>query len=496
MDNRVVTVSVDANAAGYKLGVSEATIVLGVNAIPLVELQCAPSMYARQTPLKPDVKTPTLKDYGEVYKKLSVLAEGLSKTGNATFTVKEDRGETDTIKLNNWILTDVGMSSVSATAAPYMTVILQHPICKLTKVGSIYETPKGLLNKEIADVNKDEAPFLTVVKRTYDFVADADNMFWKASNEYPPIYRHALKENEFNPNAYLRDDTSEHGDTFLNNAKVNPGRMAQAEASMVLPVEGGTSTWDMILSSAGHLLLSVVQDEECNYTKPKLVLEPARPWKQSTIELGEDWCVTTDLPGSDPFKISGVMARKLGPYAQDVTLGILRNGNLNNTESMASEVMYVPPTSTNPKISDGRIMKTSSPALLEMTFRSDSPFGGAITTSNIKDEADRAIAYDPALKAYCKAVYEISTLSLCRATARMALYFHDVHGKLILPGNTCTFYAKGVLYYGYIQKVAHHISSEGGCSTTIVMSHVRTDESYKINGQTAIEYGAQNAAWS
>ena len=146
MDNRVVTVSVEANAAGYKLGVSEATIVLGVNAIPRVELQCAPSMYARQTPLKPDVKTPTLKDYGEVYKKLSVLAEGLSKTGNATFSVKEDRGETDTIKLNNWILTDVGMSSVSATAAPYMTVILQHPICKLTKVGSIYETPKALLN--------------------------------------------------------------------------------------------------------------------------------------------------------------------------------------------------------------------------------------------------------------------------------------------------------------------------------------------------------------
>lgn len=496
MDNRVVTVSVDANAAGYKLGVSEATIVLGVNAIPRVELQCAPSMYARQTPLKPDVKTPTLKDYGEVYKKLSVLAEGLSKTGNATFTVKEDRGETDTIKLSNWILTDVGMSSVSATAAPYMTVILQHPICKLTKVGSIYETPKALLNVKLAEENKDPVPFLEVVKRTYDFVASSDELFWPPPNEYPKIFRHALSQNDFNPNAYLRDDTGAHGDTFLNNANVNQERMSQAEASMVLPVEGGTSTWDMILSSAGHLLLSVVQDEACNYTKPKLVLEPTRPWKQSTIELGEDWCVTTDLPGSDPFKISGVMARKLGPYSEEVTLGILRNGNLNETESAASEVMYVPPPPREPKLADGRIMKTSSPALLEMTFRHDSPYGGAITTSNVKDIADRTKNYDDALKAYCKAVYEISTLSLCRATARMALYFHDVHGKLILPGNTCTFYAKGVLYYGYIQKVAHHISSEGGCSTTIVMSHVRTDESYKINGQTAIEYGAQNAAWS
>ena len=51
------------------------------------------------------------------------------------------------------------------------------------------------------------------------------------------------------------------------------------------------------------------------------------------------------------------------------------------------------------------------------------------------------------------------------------------------------------IYYGYIQQVVHHLSTSGGCSTSISMSHVRPEASFYVGGKVAIPIGKKNAAY-
>ena len=490
-DCRVVKVSVNAVVDGKKLDVIEFTLALGVNAIPRIELLCAPSVGGTATKEHPHVSKPTITDYQDLYNELSKDAEGLGKTGTITISVIEDQGETDTITLTDWVLSDVGLSSISAQAAPHLIVILQHRICKLTKFGSIYETPKSNIQKEIADVVEGCSKFTDIVDKVYQAVSEHNEWFYKTPTEAPKIWRSKLNEKEFRPSEYLVDESK----LFLEQSD----RMAQAEAVMALPLADGSSTWDMLLKTAGNMLLSVVQDQTYNYTKDKLVLQPTRPWKARTITLEQDWCFSTDIYGADPFKLAGVMTRKPTNGGEWLTLGIYYNGNIGETTEIADVTYVPPPYEANPEWADGRIIKTSAPVLLDMAFRADAEFGSAISLMSIQLQELRKTNYDDALQKYCKALYEITAMSMSTATSNMALYFHDAHQQLILPGNTCSFKADGgkPLFYGYITGVVHHGSVTGGCSTVVKMSYVRPEESYKVHGEAvAIPYDAPNAAYT
>ena len=197
--------------------------------------------------------------------------------------------------------------------------------------------------------------------------------------------------------------------------------------------------------------------------------------------------------------IVGVMARKF-PIIDDWSEGIVKNGNPNNTEG-SFDVLYAKPD--DPDIANGRIMKTSAPVVLAQAFMEDSSYGNSIGESRIRMIDARASGFNSALMAYCQAVYEISSGSMNSASAQMAIGFRDVDGRMILPGNTCRFVSREgtddgkdkVIYYGYIRNVVHHMSTGGGCSTTINMSYIRPDEEYKIDGNPVIEDGNVNAAY-
>ena len=191
MRTRVITASVDASVSGQRLDVNGFTITLGVNAIPSIELQCAPSKAGNKTPLKPNVKRPRISDFSDLYRDLAVKAEGLNQTGQVYINIKDDLGHTDSINLKGWILAGAGLSSVSASAAPYLSVILQHPICKLTKVGSIYEIPKSMIHDEMNKATKDAGDFLEVVEAAYTCVRE-NVEFWPSPNDYPKKFREQL----------------------------------------------------------------------------------------------------------------------------------------------------------------------------------------------------------------------------------------------------------------------------------------------------------------
>ena len=490
MKKKVAKISVDATVAGFELAVQEATISLGVNAIPAIELMCAPSE-ANNSFGKVDttVLSPTISHYANIYRELSVLAEGLSETGQVDIQVTGD--DKDSCQLNNWILSGVGLSNVSATSAPYLSVILQHPICELTKAGSIYETQKGDWQLKLRPNINGSNP-IEIIDSAYKYMSGASDMFWPPPAGYnmAPKFRQALAQ--YKPSDYLVWKGS--NGIFLAGGRDYglKGRMTLAIGESVFPNDSGSSTWDMLLRSSGSLLVSITQDDGNNYTKDKLVLEPTQPWKTASITIDEDRCSWVELPGMNPFRLVGVMARKLGPYADLPNQAFLPNGNPLEKKP-TSEVMYAPVK--NVEVADGRIVKTHAPAMLEAAFRMDAPYGNSVSQGAMELSKQMKDDYDIAIGKYCKAVYEITSASMIQAKAQMPVSFHS-GGKLLLPGNTCLFKTNGQdLFYGYIRNVVHHVSTNGGNSTTVAMSYVRPEASFKMKGQEAIKAGAPNAAY-
>ncbi len=496
MKTKVVNISVEAQVLSYALGAQEATLSLSVNGIPTIELSCAPSEpNLAYKPLVPNVVLPHLSQFADMYRELSIAAEGLDETGYIEIKVSGD--DNDSIVLRDWVLSGVGLSNASAVAAPHLNVIFQHPICRLTKVGSIYETPRSdestAMNEAVG--NGGATNLLQIMKTAYR-CARSTVEYWPCPPgfEVPVQFRQQLGVGEFDPERYLVWKNSGGNGIFL--AGSDSGlqtRIAQAIARMVFPNSTGSSTWDMISGASGSLLVSVTQDESNNFLKDKLVLEPTQPWKNASITIPEDRCAMTELPGMNPFRIVGVMARKLGPYADPINLGFLKNGN-DNEKPPVAEVVYVP-SGVEVSAADGRIIKTSAPAVLDSAFRRDAPYGQSISQGLIDMEAARADGYNKVIGKYCKAVYEITTASMVQARCQLALSFH-LGGRLVLPGNTCKLVSEGkTIYYGYINDVIHHVSTQGGNSTTIKMSYVRPEEAFKIKGQVAIKAGSPNAAY-
>lgn len=491
MREKVVKVSIDAEVGGFKLAVQEATLTNAVNSIPTIELSCAPSEpnYSYDN-LMPNVIKPHISEFAEMYMDLGTKAEGMETPGSVEIKLEGD--ESDSIILN-WILVGVGLSSVSATGAPYMTVILQHPICKLTKVGSIYETPKSDVSTALNAALAGSQNLLDIINATYWCLRE-NVEYWPT----PPGYQHAtefrdmLGVGDFSPDQYLEWKGADRLFLAGNGDGGADDRFAQAIGRMVMQTVGGSSTWDTILAASGELLISVTQDESCNYTQDKLVLEPTRPWKSASVTIDESRVALTELPGIDPLRISGVMATMLGPYAESPDTGFLDVGN-DRTEDPVEEVMYAPDVGVT--AANGRIIKTQAPRVLDAAFRRDAPYGGSIPEGYDDMQKFREDGYASAIGKYCKALYEITAASMVRAKAQLALSLH-IDGKLLVPGNTCKFVSEGkTIYHGYMQQVVHHLSTGGGNSTYVMMSYVRPEESFKVNGQTAVQANAPNAAY-
>ena len=497
MEERVVTIEFNATVAGTKLDVCGANIVLGVNEIPRIELMVPPTKAKNSTPLKPNVFKPTLSDFTELYSKLSKDAENLDQTGNIDITVLTDSTasghKSDKLSLKEWVLTGVGLSSVSATSAPYLSVILHHPAFWLTKVGSIYETPKTNSENRIAEVASEGSSFLDIVEKVYEaYRGDAEVEFFESPHsDLARVYRSQLGIGEFDPKKYMveKEDQKLFLENDLEGAKKS---IAAAIGRMVCPMGDGSSTWDMIVRSSGYLLLDVVQNEQNNFTsKIGLVIEPSKPWRTDNIvTMPEDMCFWTEVPGMDMFKLAGVMARKLIIFNNRLTTWANSVGQRPVDDESICDVLYCPEP---PKRADGRIMKTSAPVVMQQMAMENSVCGGNIVTGNVDADKQILSSFDEALSVYCKAVFEKTYGSMNSAKAQMALGFKDVNGKWILPGNTFEFMSNGKpIYYGYIRSVVHSLATKGGCSTMLTMSHVRpTLTVSKVpNGNENAAYGS------
>jgi len=495
MEERVVTVEFDATIGDKKVDVCGANIVLGINDIPRIELLIPPTQSHNSTPLKPNVSKPNIAEFSKLYQDLSDQAERQSEKGNVNITIKTNStksGESkEEIKLKGWVLSGVGLSSISATSAPHLSVILHHPAFFLTKVGSIYLTPKSTSANVLSGSVVNKRSFLEIVDTIYKTYKNK-MLFYSAPDKMPEVYMNELGTEPYNPIKYFRDDTKNR--LFLGKAlgETASPRIASAIGLMACPMGDGSSTWDMILKSTGTLLLSVIQDQKNNFSTGDmgLVIEPSMPWKtKDIISISEDRCMWTEVPGIDMFKIAGVMARKLRIFGDKVSNWRCPLNSNPPDESGVCDVLYSP---VEPKHADGRIMKTSAPSVLYQAFMGDGITGKMLTTGFADTTEPWLKGFDNALGVFCRAVYENTYGSMNTAKAQLALSTKDDGGQLILPGNTCKFVSQGVdIYYGYIKNVVHSMAVKGGCSTTINMSNVRP----KLDIKEKIPNGNENAAY-
>lgn len=475
MEERVVTIGFDATVAGKKLDVCGANIVLGVNEISRIELMVPPTEASNSTPLKPNVFSPSLTEFIKLYRELAEKAEKQSEVGSVDITITTNStssGEdVERLSLKNWVLSGVGMSSVSATSAPHLSVILHHPAFWLTKVGSVYETPKSNAEKIVAEAAANASDFLGIVDAVYDAVKNRVEYF-DPPEGMSKTYKESLGVGKFEPRKYIRDDTPGPMLDAALDYEVTT-RLCSAIGRYVCPMGDGSSTWDMLVRSSGSLLLSLVQDESSNFMEEiGHVLEPSKPWKTGPLlTFNEDKCFWTEVPGMDMFKIVGVMARKLRIFANRLTTWANPVGARPQDEVGMCDVLYCP---VEPTEADGRIMKTSAPFVLTQAFMEDGIYGSDIVTGFAETSNTRLQGFDKALRLYCRAVFEITYGSMNTGKMQMALGFRDSGGNLILPGNTCKLVSKGSdVLFGYVKSVVHSLSTKGGCSTTIGMSYVR-----------------------
>ena len=489
MKNHVLKIDIEASVGGYDLAVQEAVISLGVNAIPEITLNCAPKTALGIGPLNAYVLKPTIEEYAYRYRRLAEQAEGLSVKGDVDIRVTGDMS--DSISLKGWILSGVGLSGIGSIGAPHLSVVMQHPICQLTKVGSIYETPKKDFNATLDGWTENKSNFLEIIGAAYDCLRVAgDDSFYPCPPKYdqPKAFRQALGRDEFDPRKYLVWKNYGKTDIFLSgNNDAAKKKIAQAIGRMAFPDSGGSSTWDLIQSAAGTLLLTVVQDDENNFETEKLVIQPLAPWNiDKTVWVYDDQCEMTEVPGQDPFRLIGVMATKFGAYSGPVSQGLQKNGNPVDVDPIG-EILYVPTKGAT--FSDGRIMKVRPPSVLNGAYRLDAESGETITQGMAAMQDLKKDGFNGAIGRYCQAVYECSAASMMQATAMMPLIFKDEYKDLILPGKTLKLKprAGSYVYLGYIMNVVHSMSVNGGNSTTVRMSYVRPGENFSLHGETAIE---------
>ena len=149
MAQHIDKVEVEVYGLGANIQVQQFDLAVAVNDIPRLTLEVLPVESRRgQT----EASAPTFSEITDLYHRLFSKSLDLQQKASVTIRIdsKESSCEKQSIQLKDWILTDVGLSSVTTYSAPSLVLILQHPIVNLSRTGAVYETPMNNINSAMA----------------------------------------------------------------------------------------------------------------------------------------------------------------------------------------------------------------------------------------------------------------------------------------------------------------------------------------------------------
>lgn len=478
-----LTIKIDGLGGGIHLEIASFTLVLAVNTIPTISLVVLPIEITHDKTTNITASAETIQSVTNLYQTLSGLVPSYETTATVELQV-DCNNHPENVTLQDWILTDVALDTITPTGAPMINVTLAHPSIMLSKVGNIYEVYKSqqLLADYKEEITGDN--LVEVLDSVYKFYANADeeNFYEIAdiANGGPNDeiaaklrkIRQAMAEHL--PSKYLTDETG--GLIFQNILPELTDCIRVATAQLVAPTPFGNSLWKRLITEISGAFLVQVKP---TYTQPQLTLAPITPWQTSSYTIGTNRITDLVTNGIDPAPIIGVAAERA---AWDQGLFINAANRIAYPQFDNTYAFYMPPEVLKGD-TIGEIQNIALSPVINLMCELDA---GGFTISGANDPKLAAnkssIADEDKEKlgaAYAEGVFQLSYRQQCRATLATVPMFYDDARSEIYPGNILTVRddrGGGPLYSGYISRIVTTGTSSGGGGTTFELMYCRGGE--------------------
>lgn len=513
MPTHVDTVLVEIEDFYPKLYVQSFELTAALNTIPSISLSVLPI----EAPTRGDgqyvtATAPTVQDITSLYSDLLRLSLSLEATATIHIALhchKPDLDEFMDIEygqdviLEDWILTDVGLSTVTPSAAPVLTVIFSHPVVKLDRTGSIYETikNKGNLAKTFKTLPGSEPiAYMDALYKVYS--GGGKLMFYDIAQkslggprgiDKTKVQKFRSRLAEYPPGKYIEGHTEK---LFLANvAESLIGNIRMATGYMLMPQAFGESTWSRLVRTLGPSFLTQIVP---TYDRPKLSLEPYSPWQYSSRTINTNVVEAIDMVSADPAPIIGTAVTK----AADTSTHTVDGSNRAYTGSKSydyTHAFYFPENGAAKANDFGEVMGLGEPRIvsyiIDMDRSANATVGGSGPKGPNLERAGNGVSdmqRETMNEAYAKAMFLINYRKGCRASVTTTLLFKDSAGLMLYPGRVLTVYDKSdQLFNGFITRITIKGSAEGGGSTAIEMSHARPPDPDSV----LVEEGTENPCY-
>lgn len=485
MSQHVDTVFVSVSK--FDLEVQEFVLTAAVNEIPSIVLKCLPV----DTPKGQNgVSAPTVAELRKKYSQLLKASYPLDQEVTVDISVvggpSSQQTCNQTVTLENWILSDVGLSTLTTTGAPVLLVVLKHRTVKMAHVGEIYEVP--LL------ANQWDTVFQTMSSSDMvEFMTDVDQ---KVSGDIVPFYDLGSIEKEGSkvkeqvisfrkkgignnlPNKYLDGK----GGIFLDPCDLGPLKPLRNEAlaKLMFPFDNSISLWNTVIGViCPHCLMQV----RPTYNEKNLQLEPLRPWYPGPSGLHtvkDDMIEAIELPGADPDPICGIAVQRdeiLQQPTQHTGTDATRTADGEVAQPIGNRHAFYIPDEVDPGNRQyGRLVTLRDNIVISALKQYDKATGDGVVLDKVHAEGDNKKYVDPQ-EAYAKAMFKSLYRKNCTASVTTTLAFTDSDGKMIYPGERLNVTAEGNdLFEGYVRRLTVTGSTRGGCRTKFDLAYIKSPE--------------------
>ena len=427
----------------------------------------------------------------EVRSLLDVCRAMVKKSGatlNLSLTARAvgGRGDTQTMSISGWMLTDVSIAPVRRGGLVTVALTFMHPICKSHYGGVV----PGLLASGLAlDSVSGDNPLEVFVSALKTYGESA-----KRSSPLPVGIGGAdslrIRENLLtrlaSATAALKSSLRWTGGGLpARNQLAGWEQLHRYALALYAMPSGGTSVFQRFARVlVPECSLAVGGD----YTSASLDVGPFMPWADESASVDDSDILGVQFPQSDPSPISGV--RVIGGETGE---SALISYHLDTSQALrrTADVFYVPSEELQAEYLYGPIHQFQEPGWLTVmkgyaasrsnTGSSDLPsarYGklilpgskkaGTATFSSVAEKLLPSFSAAQAMMACAKAYYETSLMKDWAFSVETRLMFRT-GGALICPGQVIGFRSTGTtVVAGYVNSVTHTISVPSRTATTVI----------------------------
>lgn len=401
-------------------------------------------------------------------------------------------GDTQTLEIKGWTLTDVMLSPIQESGAATVALTCCHPVCKAHFGGAV----PGLLSRDpdlTTLAGDNPLAVFTSALGLYASAARIEDVRPTTVNGAadPVTVREKLIGHLTKATAALSSAVTWAGNGLPVPSSGIPYELIRYGLSVYAMPSGGTSVFQRLV---GALVPECSLALGGDYTKPALELRPFTPWEDATLTVKDSDIVSLQFPQSDPSPLSGV--RIVSVDTAD-TLPASYHVDTVQTNTRASEIFYVPDAELNADLLYGPVQQVQEPGwLAQVKYMSRNASDGGQTderaaeSDNLQTPTNTdpdnptmtftpvvadlpAVNYGEALLACAKAYYETALMKDWGFT--VTCRFLLAGGGTLCPGRVIAVTSpSGKALEGYVTAVTHTISVTGKTArTTVACTHPR-----------------------